>query len=424
MGKPWIAYSWLFELIVFGLYQRLGYLGLILYVYFAAILITVFVHRLVKRVEPRLAYSIGLTAVALFAMAPVLQPRPWLLTILFFIVEFDLLLAVRKSRNYRQLYLLLPVFVLWTNIHVQFVYGLFLLGLATLEQPVIQLLKKSHPDLDDSYALPPRLMSLITAACMIATLVSPYHIKIYAVLLDIFRQAGLYDPLSELKSMEFRTMPDFFALMLTLVAAYSLGRSRNIKVFWIVLFVVSTILSFRSRRDVWFATTIAVVMIPLMFSTIRTSQTYVLSAVQKLIIITAVVVLLFPTARASHAREDELQLAVANTFPVDAANFVEQQGYSGPIYNYYDWGGYLMWRFPNLLVSIDGRNQVHDMDRLRHYMGIWNGAPGWASDPELSSARLVIAEKVLPLSQLLRLDPRFKLVYEDELATVFVSQTP
>jgi len=119
-----------------------------------------------------------------------------------------------------------------------------------------------------------------------------------------------------------------------------------------------------------------------------------------------------------------LQLAVAKAFPVDAANFVEHQGYSGPIYNYYDWGGYLMWRFPNLLVSIDGRNQIHDMDRLRHFVGVWNGAPGWASDPELSAARLIIAEKVLPLTQLLRLDPRFKLVYEDKLAAVFVPNNP
>jgi hypothetical protein len=81
-----------------------------------------------------------------------------------------------------------------------------------------------------------------------------------------------------------------------------------------------------------------------------------------------------------------------------------------------------MWRLPNSLVSIDGRNQVHDMDRLRHYMEVWNGAPGWASDPELSAARVVIAERALPLTQLLRLDPRFQLVYEDQLAAVFVAK--
>jgi len=31
MGKPWIAYSWLFELLVYGLYQAFGLVGLVLY---------------------------------------------------------------------------------------------------------------------------------------------------------------------------------------------------------------------------------------------------------------------------------------------------------------------------------------------------------------------------------------------------------
>ena len=83
-----------------------------------------------------------------------------------------------------------------------------------------------------------------------------------------------------------------------------------------------------------------------------------------------------------------------------------------------------MWRLPALPVSIDGRNQIHDMDRLKHYMDVWYGAPGWASDPELSSARVVIAERVLPLTELLRLDPRFVLVYEDQVAAVFIAKTP
>jgi hypothetical protein len=423
LGRPWFAYSWLFEILVYGLYQSLGYVGLILYVYATAIGMTVFVHRLVARVEPRPAYSVGLTAVAMFAMAPLLQPRPWLLSILFFLIEFDLLLSVRQSRNYRRLFWLLPLFAFWANIHVQFVYGFFLLGLATVEGPLIQYLRKTRSNLNSQDFLPPKFMVLITIGCIAATLVNPYHIKLYAVLMDIFRQAGLYDLLSELKAMEFRTLPDFFALILTLAAAYALGRYRSLNVFWGILFAVSTILTFRSRRDVWFVTSVAVVLIPLLSTTATNVPRYLLSISQKIFISLAVILLLVLMMRTSHATESELQAQLAASFPVKAADFVIQQGYSGPLYNYYDWGGYLMWRFPNLLVSIDGRNQVHDMDRLRHYMGVWNGAPGWDSDHELSSSRVVIAEKVLPLAQLLRMDSRFQLVYEDQLSTVFIAKT-
>ncbi len=51
-----------------------------------------------------------------------------------------------------------------------------------------------------------------------------------------------------------------------------------------------------------------------------------------------------------------LEAALAETFPVAAAAFVKAHGYGGPVFNDYDWGGYLMWRLPHLSVSLDGRN--------------------------------------------------------------------
>jgi hypothetical protein len=41
---------------------------------------------------------------------------------------------------------------------------------------------------------------------------------------------------------------------------------------------------------------------------------------------------------------------------------------------------------------------------------------------ELAAAHIVIAEKNLPLTQLLRLDSDFEIVYEDEVAVVFIAR--
>jgi hypothetical protein len=56
------------------------------------------------------------------------------------------------------------------------------------------------------------------------------------------------------------------------------------------------------------------------------------------------------------------------------------------------------------------------MDRS---VATWGGAPDWASDPDLTSARLVIGPVRTPLVQLLRRDSHYQLVYEDRLAAVF-----
>jgi hypothetical protein len=59
------------------------------------------------------------------------------------------------------------------------------------------------------------------------------------------------------------------------------------------------------------------------------------------------------------------------------------------------------------------------MDRS---VATWSGQTDWASDPDLISARLVIGPVHIPLTQLLRRDSRYQLVYEDKIAAVFIRQ--
>jgi hypothetical protein len=133
-------------------------------------------------------------------------------------------------------------------------------------------------------------------------------------------------------------------------------------------------------------------------------------------------ILLLTAAQTAHLSEGNLQSTVARTYPVGAADVVEERGYRGPLYNQFDWGGYLIWRLPDLPVSIDGRSNLHDADRIKQSLRVWNGDSDWASDLELAAAHIVIAQKNLPLTQLLRLDPRFEWVYEDQVAVVFIAR--
>ena len=68
---------------------------------------------------------------------------------------------------------------------------------------------------------------------------------------------------------------------------------------------------------------------------------------------------------------------------------------------------------------MDGRANVHGDDRIKNSLTTWDGGPQWADDVELNGAELVIAQKDMALTALLRLDPRFQLVYQDETAVVF-----
>jgi hypothetical protein len=119
-GKRWIAYSWLFEVLVYGLYRSLGLLGLVLYTAALAMLITWALHGLMDRFQPDPAIACILTAAGILAMAPVLiHPRPWLPTTFLFIVEVSLVVMARQSRERWPLLFLPPMFVHWANVHIR-----------------------------------------------------------------------------------------------------------------------------------------------------------------------------------------------------------------------------------------------------------------------------------------------------------------
>jgi len=71
-------------------------------------------------------------------------------------------------------------------------------------------------------------------------------------------------------------------------------------------------------------------------------------------------------------------------------------------------------------VTIDGRGAMYGDEAIDRSVATWSAEPDWQSDPQLASAGAVIGPVKAPLTQVLRLDPRWTLAYEDKLAVVFI----
>jgi hypothetical protein len=124
-----------------------------------------------------------------------------------------------------------------------------------------------------------------------------------------------------------------------------------------------------------------------------------------------------------HSLSDvELTETVAKKYPAKALQIIKTQGYLGPLYNHFDWGGYLIRNLPELPVSIDGRGNLHGDERIEKSIKTWGGSQDWANDPNVTGAKLIIADVTMPLTSLLRFDKRFDLVYEDKVAALFVAK--
>src|SRR5688572_21053383 len=167
---------------------------------------------------------------------------------------------------------------------------------------------------------------------------------------------------------------------------------------------MGAMLGFRARRDAWVVVVAAVAIIG-EFRAIAASAD-LFHFTKPRVAATALAVVLFTYLIASHREitNKGLQTIVEQRFPVKAANFILENGYPGPLFNNFDWGGYLIWHLRNLPVSIDNRGNVHGDQRIERSLATWSGSPGWHRDPELQKARLVVAEIWRPLVSLLRSD--------------------
>jgi hypothetical protein len=415
--KPWIVYSWLFDVVMAAMFGRWGLAAVALYEIAVRVALTVALFHTLRGLLPGFWRSAALTAVAIFTMTRILGPRPGMLTILLVIVVFDVLLSASRTGRTRWLWLLPPLFVWWANWHIQFVYGLFVLGVFAAE-PLLNRLFHYHPR--NSGALPPSAAWLTLAASSVATLLNPYGVKVYSTVLLYAGQTRVYNEISELRAMTFRQPQHFLAVLLVLGAALAIGWRRDARPLWLIFLLATSLLAFRSVREIWFLAIVSVCAIADGWQ--WPDQAAARASVplrSRALVGIWVAALLIASCRHYGLSNDALEIQAAGAFPEAAVRYIELHHLGGPLFNELSWGGYLIWRLPALPVALDGRTNVYGEDRIVRFSDVWKGKPGWESDPDLARANLVLTPRDAAIASLLRTSPQFRNVYEDSQAVIF-----
>jgi hypothetical protein len=418
-GKRWIAYSWLFEILVYGVHRYFGLTGLVAFTVTMSLLVAVTIHLLLRRARLPFVAEVLLLAVIFASLKPLLSPRPWLFTILFTAIELILVFILRRSWKLLPALILPLVFVLWANLHIQFVYGLAILGFLALESFLNRFTRSGLPQ-SASQALSVTHSLLLLGSCLLATLVNPYHYRVYLAILEYVTQSGAFQNISELHPMFFRSLADWLVLCLTLIGAFVLGWQRRWNIFYLALFVTAACFAFRARRDVWFMALVVAGIVSEFASTEKYSGYFDFTKQRVAAVIFSLFLCLYGLSHIRDVSESSLAKAVELHFPAQAVKFIRSSQLPGPLYNSLDWGGYLIWSLPELPVAMDGRTNLHGDERIANSLATWNGSAAWNKDPELLRARLIIAQTGKPLTHLIRGDARYRLVYEDNTAAVFV----
>jgi hypothetical protein len=430
-ARPWAAYSWGFEIPVACLSGWLGLKGLMIFVMAFGTILTLVLFSVLRNLSKNFWTAWLLTGVAIWGanVSQISAPRPVLFSILFFTIELGLVLKAQQTGDKKFLYWLVPLFLFWANFHIQFVYGLLLPGLLaarlTLDRWARRRQIASWPDSDALSKLHPGQTWGVLLGCVAATLINPYGVGLYQTIVTYMHSSYMYQVVMELQAPSFRDSSHYVELMLVGVAFFTLGRRRPLDLFHLALLTVASVVAFRTLRDAWFLC-IGVAAI-VAFSSGKVAEVATPAGMPReglkvrgvALAVAGAICVIALRSWDSGLSNRNLEKTVRNSYPLDAVRYVQQQRLPGPLFNNYNWGGFLIDTLPEYPVSIDSRGDLYGDNLLQREIRTLN-AVDWMEDPALDNANLILLPAQLPLARALQRSPQFKIVYADNMAVIFI----
>jgi hypothetical protein len=368
-----------------------------------------------------------LTAAALTTQ---MQFRPQLFTFAMLSVVMAVL-AIETYRGQTLLWPLVPMFALWANLHGGYVTGLGAIGIAAVVFTVQDIVAGVRP----TRGL--RLGS-VTILAAVATVINPFGFGIWA---SVFHSVS--NPTIRLIIIEWIPLPQMllnlwhtskiglmeFAFPVALFVVFFWSTFRALTVDDLALGVIATSFiaaAFFVARNL--ALGLIALVIPLAHHLELGSAKPLRSSVDSTadqhrlrpVLITCLIAIVILAGGALSPR-----LPTWHPVPVGAVSFMKQRGLHGNILNEFEWGGFLVWHLaPKCRVFVDSRTElVYPDSLLSKYVDFYNDRPGGVRILDSNAHDFVLIKSSTKRFQLVRSDGRWKIIYQDGVATLFARTT-
>jgi hypothetical protein len=412
---PWIASSWAYDLLLAVIYKLVGLRAVPLLLIFFKAGLAVVTFLLAGGLRGKFWLAFALSAIAQYILGAI-PPEPGYFSALLFGIELLLLLEARRTGSDRPLLWLPLLLLVWANVHVQFVYGVLpLLWLVVTVACERWFRVPSERPLDLGTVMKIAGISLVT------TLLTPYLYRPYGVFFaTTFSAANQYLP--EFRALGFRRPQDYLLLLLAMSAFLTLGLRRSRDLFQIGLLAGCLGLSFYAQRDIWLVALASLAVIGEAVTKAGASDTALFSPrVPPEIGIAAcasVAVLMIAAFVGVPRRHEALTAKVGLSYPIAACDYVREHRLPQPVFNAFEWGGFLTWYLPEYPVAIDGRTDLYGSDTVAEYSKVMNADVPYTEYPALAGAQTILLPKNAIMATGLGSVPIFRVAYSDDVAIV------
>lgn len=432
-GEDWVNHSWGAQIILYGVWSLAGNIGLALYV---AVLATGGM-AVLYQVCAGNAYLRAFTLVIGAAAAAVFwSPRPQMISFFLSTVIVYLLFSYKHDDKDR-LWFIVPLMLLWGNLHAGFSIGFILMGGFIAGEIAANIFNRGGADVVSPAGI--RKLIIVGLASAAALVVNPYGLNMLLVPFETLSMGALREFIQEWNSPNFQqrqTWP-FIILLVGLIGA--LGASER-RLAWshFVLLGGTLFMALTAGRNIAVFAVVAIPVLTYYADSALTARGWVLNPIRRVTVrqgrlntaILAVVLLGIGAVTASILSPAAVDAAQRAYLPVDAAEFIAEEAPPGPMFNSYNWGGYLMFALPDYPVYADGRTDLYGDEFLLHYIRVHAARDDWRAALDDDGVNLVVVEAFSALAGQLAEEPGWTRIYdsagdEDNInAMIFVRDAP
>ncbi len=401
-GNKWYAHEWLFDAGIFGLYSNFGERSIkpvFSFIFFLVLIVIFFTADRSARGSTTAAMTAALIACAL--LVPYTEERPQIITVAAMGIFMFAGTFKPGKNNIAGLYLLIPLTVLWTNIHSAAIAGVYVFAASW----TCHLF--TAPKNDRKFML--LHGSILLPLLFISVLISPLGLK---AVMFFGEDAWLKQYINEWQGIISRGGLGQNIYAAALISAGAAGlyisarrlldkqtRMQGLKELFI--FVPFFAAVFITKKII---PLFIVAIVPVIASGLAAKNT---KAPRVLTAVLFFVILIFSLA------EREIVL-----YPDQAMEFIRLSGNSGCVLTSFEWGGYAENAlYPAYRVFLNGRLNAPE-DVIRKYSNIYNAEGDFGEFMKETGVRYYVLRHDSPLAHYLY-DKNIKPVYSDRICLVF-----
>jgi hypothetical protein len=427
-GQPWIDHGWLAQIGWYQVFDWFGYAGPVILL--AVLVTTAFYFAWLQCRESNRWLQAFIIIIAAVASGIIWAARPQMVSFLLTSVVAYLLYHFKHGRR-RIIWWLPFVILLWVNIHGGFAIGFILIVAYLFGELGNVILKTGSP------AIGWRGLRTVALVMLVSIAIIPLNPNGLQMLTYPFRTVGieiLQEFIVEWQAPDFHAfyLHPFIWLLLAALTAFGLAGKRA-DFTDLTLVALFAYMSFLAVRNIpLFALVTAPVIVryssaawdrwrgtadSIPDSALNLRLTTIVNWLILLIIVGLVFVRIAQSSAVAINERDQ-----ADYLPAGALAYLQETNLPGPIFNNYNWGGYIIWHLPQYPVFVDGRTDLSDDDFLRQYLSIYLGDDGWDEKLDSFSINLIVIEPDSGLARKLASQPGWEQAYADQVATIYIRQ--